>query len=76
MSTIGLIVRPGIPKAVSLGRTLSEWSPAHGHQLILEEESAFILGAPGKGISPEDLAKKSDLLVVLGGDGTLIGVAR
>ncbi|HEY4770171.1 MAG TPA: NAD(+)/NADH kinase, partial [Myxococcales bacterium] len=45
------------------------WLAAHGHVALVEEE-AGVPSAPGK-----DIAARADLLVVLGGDGTLIHAA-
>ena len=44
---------------------------------VFETETARLAGAAGRGTatSTEDLPKACDLIVVLGGDGTLIGMA-
>lgn len=75
MTTIGLVLRPGIEAARSLAKETMSWAAAHGHEILCEEETAKMLGVTG-GIPSHHLAVKSDPIVTLGGDGTLIGVAR
>ncbi len=74
-STLGLVVRPGIEKALTLAKEVVVWAQSHGHKILLEEETASLLGLGG-GVSGRDLAVQADPIVVLGGDGTLIGIAH
>src|SRR5438067_4370721 len=48
------------------------WLAARGHAALLEEE-AGVAGAPSA--PGKEIARRADLLVVLGGDGTLIHAA-
>ena len=72
MATVGLIPRLASDAAAALAREMVRWLSAHGHQALVEEEAAVsgVPSAPGK-----DIAARADLLVVLGGDGTLIHAA-
>ena len=72
MATVGLIPRLASDTAAALAREMVRWLTAHGHQALVEEEAAVsgVPSAPGK-----DIAPRADLLVVLGGDGTLIHAA-
>ena len=72
MATVGLIPRLASDAAAALAREMVRWLTAHGHQALVEEEAAVagVPSAPGK-----DIAARADLLVVLGGDGTLIHAA-
>ncbi|MBN8549052.1 MAG: NAD(+)/NADH kinase [Deltaproteobacteria bacterium] len=76
MSTIGLVVRPGVDAAKALAEQVLAWAKGHGHSIIIEEESAKVIGAKEPGVPGYQLAVKADPIVTLGGDGTLIGVAR
>ncbi|MCO6431698.1 MAG: NAD(+)/NADH kinase [Deltaproteobacteria bacterium] len=81
MALIGLVVKPGIPKALDLAAELILWSEEKNHGLLLESNTAKIVGrrVKSKQLSscpPEQLALSADPIVTLGGDGTLIGIAR
>lgn len=71
---IGIIVKPDKPEAVGLLRRLLPWLTERGHAVTLEETAASALGVPG--FPREAIPLRSDLLIVLGGDGTLLSVAR
>ncbi len=75
MAKIGLVLRPGMPEIKKLGRELLDWANSNGHQVLLGLDAAKVLKMSG-GCSPQELAAHTDLIVSLGGDGTLIGVAR
>ncbi len=72
MATVGLIPRLASEAAAELAREMVHWLAGHGHQALVEAEAAVagVPSAPGK-----DIAARADLLVVLGGDGTLIHAA-
>ncbi len=72
MKTIGLVPRIASEEAAQLAREMVRWLAARGTTPLVEEE-AGISGVP---TSPGlELAAAADLLVVLGGDGTLIHAA-
>src|SRR3989442_13712928 len=51
---------------------MAHWLEARGHTAMVEEEA----GVPGAPSAPgREIAARADLLVVLGGDGTLIHAA-
>jgi NAD+ kinase len=77
MATIGLIVKSGVEDARKLGIQLLEWCKHHGHQFVLEEQTVHSLNLQNvRGYEAQEIAKIADPIVTLGGDGTLIGVAR
>lgn len=72
MKTIGFITRPEKPEAVVLARALAARFPER--TFLAEPHLATALGWPA---TPDSaIAERSELLVVLGGDGTLIYAAR
>lgn len=75
MADIGVVIRPGVEEAVALARELQKWCAANGHTFVAEDASARLIGNKSS-LSQEDLVKAADPIVTLGGDGTLIGVAR
>ncbi len=76
MSTIGLVVRPGVEAAKDLAQKVIAWAKANSHSILLEEESAKAIASTDRGVPGHHLAVQADPIVTLGGDGTLIGVAR
>jgi len=73
--SIGLVVRPDRPQhAVALATELTTWIQSRGLDALSEPLTAPIIGA--RPAEPAQLGREADLLVVLGGDGTLLGVAR
>ena len=76
MAKIGLVVRSGTQEAVELGLELCVWAKERGHEVILEQDTATAIKGKHRAVPAEDLARVSDPIVALGGDGTLIGVAR
>ena len=55
-------------------RELSEYLQTRGCQVALEQETAAALGT--RGFDYETLGKRSDLAIVIGGDGTMLAAAR
>lgn len=76
MATVGIVLRPGIKAAVVLAQEVLKWAEKHGHDVRVEKAAAKLLGAPKLAVTAEELAHCADPIVSLGGDGTLIGVAR
>lgn len=67
---VGLCAKPRSEAARGAARELAQWLAARGVEVLFDDA----LGAGGP--SRRALAEKADLLVVLGGDGTLLSVAR
>jgi NAD+ kinase len=60
----------------SLAETLIEWLEARGCTVVLAEELAGHLGRAGDGVDENRLGESIDLVVCLGGDGSLLYTAR
>ncbi|CAN5734565.1 NAD(+)/NADH kinase [soil metagenome] len=71
--TIGLIAHTGKAGSAELVRTVAEEFRRSSVDVLVEEETARHAGV-GSGLSIVDLANRADLLVVLGGDGTILNV--
>jgi NAD+ kinase len=71
--TVGLVAKYEEPKAADMVRWLVPWLKEKKRQ-VLVETGLYKNGA--RSVSQEEMAKKADLIVVLGGDGTLLSVAR
>ncbi len=73
--SIGLVVRRDRPQhAIALATELTAWIKSRGLEAVGEPLTAPIIGA--RPAEPAELGRETDLVVVLGGDGTLLGVAR
>ncbi len=74
--TAAIISRPNRPNVAQILPGLLAWLAEHGYKIILDEEtSQYIDGQP---IVPRSAMASHplDLVVVLGGDGTLLSAAR
>ncbi|MFQ5521195.1 MAG: NAD(+)/NADH kinase, partial [Candidatus Methylomirabilia bacterium] len=76
MKRIGLVAKTDQPEAREVVPRLTQWLAGRGKQVILEKETASLVPAASSAVSRSDLPPQVDLLVVLGGDGTLLSVAR
>jgi NAD+ kinase len=73
MKKIGIIAKD-IPPAARALRRVAAWLAAKGKTVVLDEQAAAVLGT--RGCRPQDLPSLVDMVVVLGGDGTLLSAAR
>ncbi len=79
IKSIGLVIKPGIGAATELGVRVVEWGTKRGYSIFVDGRSEGILAGRGGKVSAvriEEIAANSDIVVSLGGDGTLIGAAR
>jgi NAD+ kinase len=75
MRTIGVVVKRGRAQAVDLARDLVAWLQRHGCTALVEPD-ARDAGVDATAVSKGAMLAQADLVVVLGGDGTLLSVAR
>ena len=77
MTRVGLIAKPDAPAAPRVILQVLEWLGAHGLTAVLEKQTAgLVSSATVQAASKDELPGLVDLLVVLGGDGTLLSMAR
>jgi NAD+ kinase len=77
IKTVGIISRPRREDVARVVPPLVNWLQAHGAEVICDSETADCiqpLAAQTK--KREDIPGSTDLLIVLGGDGTLLSAAR
>jgi len=74
--SIGIISRPRRSDLCDVVPPLLKWLEARGIQTLLDEETANCLSNGTKGLTRQKVADSSQLLLVLGGDGTLLAAAR
>lgn len=73
--SIGILTKPKFPEVKGTLRDVVAWLRARSINVILGETSASLLGEPG-GYQDAQLSSKADVLLVLGGDGTMLNAAR
>lgn len=74
IKSIGLVVKRNQTEAVAIAKKLAQHIRSRRILALAEPEIAAHIEA--EAASREELAERADFVVVLGGDGTLLGVAR
>jgi NAD+ kinase len=74
--TIGIISRPRRSNLEVVVPPLLQWFAARGIRTLYDNETASALHDSSHGLTREEVAEQSQLLLVLGGDGTLLAAAR
>jgi NAD+ kinase len=69
---VGLVAKYQEPKAVEMVRWLIPWLKKHGRKVLVE--NGVVRGA-AQSCTKKQLAARSDLIISLGGDGTLLNIA-
>jgi NAD+ kinase len=72
---VGFVIKPHAPGVENVLRELVAYLGERGVASVLEDAAARKLGR-ARGVAREALPDKVDLVVVLGGDGTLLSVAH
>jgi NAD+ kinase len=78
---VGVVIKPELAEAVPTLRRLAEWLDARGVRLLGGPEIERAREDCGAGhaidiVSHDEMAENVDLVVALGGDGTMIATAR
>jgi len=90
MKRIGIIAKKNKPEAVTIARSLVEWLQPKKIEVYIEEEMGRLLFTSGpslraglplsdsyvNSVGRSDIPDHVEMIIVLGGDGTLLSVAR
>ncbi|KAF1086522.1 putative inorganic polyphosphate/ATP-NAD kinase [Sporotomaculum syntrophicum] len=76
MNTIGLLSNLTGERITSLVNDISDWLSDRGVTLMLDDDTAGLVGQHAAGCTRPDLVRQIQCLMVLGGDGTLLHGAR
>jgi NAD+ kinase len=74
MKKIGIICKPGKPEPPEILREIIPYMEEKGFELYLEEDAARMVKRTGVG--REQIPELVEAVIVLGGDGTMLSVAR
>jgi len=75
IKTVGIISKPDVAAATGLVPKLIAWLAQRGLTVRYDEETAAYAGTRD-GLPRTEVAADADLVIVLGGDGTLLSAAR
>ena len=72
--TVGIVLRPSTPELKALFYRVKQVFEKHGAEVLIDAISAGMIGVLGQDF--DAMCQKSDILVCIGGDGTLISLTR
>ena len=75
LNRIGIVVKPNKPEAMSLAQELVQWLGQRNIQVYIDASIATTI-KHSVSCPREEMSQWVDLLVVLGGDGTLLSAVR
>lgn len=73
MKKIGIVAK-NIPEARKASRKLAAWLEARGKKVFIDSETAAAINM--RGFKPKEIPALVEMIIVLGGDGTLLSAAR
>ena len=73
---IGIAAKIAAPETPETVRGLLGWLARLGAETAVEEQLAKAVGSPEKGVPLAEIGSEQDFVLLLGGDGTLLSVAR
>lgn len=77
MPRAAIIAKPQKPELSEVIPELIAWLAAHQFEATLDPQAAEYIGQPAQGVIREDIAsKRHQIVITLGGDGTLLSAAR
>src|SRR5215203_3268286 len=77
ITRVGLVAKTGLDAAAGALAELAGWLEARDVHAVFETDTAALAGLPSERqtVGRDELPGACDLIVLLGGDGTLIGMA-
>ena len=74
IAIVGKYMAAGIEQSLS---DIADFLEKNGHEVVLESETAQNVNMPGlTTMTPAEIGQHADVAIVLGGDGTMLGIAR
>jgi NAD+ kinase len=75
ITRVGIVAKRGLQAAAAHLDQLGSWLRARNIEPLFDTDTGTLTKAPGATRSRDDLPRDVDLVVVMGGDGTLLGMA-
>lgn len=75
MKTIGILTKPNFPDVKHTLNDLVSWLREHEKAVVLDGTTAALIGETSE-LKKSQLAHQAEILLVLGGDGTMLNAAR
>ncbi len=77
IARVGIVAKAGLEEAAQVVTDVVSWLESRNIEPVVEQATAELIGLQGLGVrEAADLPDTVDLILVLGGDGTLLGMAR
>jgi NAD+ kinase len=73
---VGVALKPNKPEAGAVVRDLLTWLRQRDREVLLDPAAAAACPSCGPGLTRAAMVAKADVVVVLGGDGTILSVSR
>jgi len=73
---VGIVAKPGLTAVSEDLPAIASWLEQRGVEAVFDESTAALTtGGSIRTVTREDLPRHVDLILLLGGDGTLLGMA-
>jgi NAD+ kinase len=76
IKAVGITSKPRKPEVGEIVPRLMEWLAERGIEVLIDQETGSNLRCEKPGLTRNDIGSAADLIVVLGGDGTLLATVR
>ncbi|WP_038493133.1 NAD kinase [Collimonas arenae] len=73
IAIVGKYFAAGISESLT---EIADFLQGRGHHVVLETETAQNVALPIAAMTPEQIGRQADAAIIVGGDGTMLGIAR